>query len=409
MMSNSMMQSAIRLFGVPLLVVLALVGVTAQTVKAQAPASAWTVRNVPVDVTAENATIARERAIVQGQRIAFDRLLERMTLAEDKAALSKPTDAELGGMIQNFEVQEERLSSVRYVAQLAFGFRPDAVRAFLNRTGTRSADTIARPALAFPVLESSRGTKLWEEPNPWRDAWADAKLGNRLTPIVVPLGDVLDVGNVSGEAVLAGRTDGIAAMLQRYGAESALIAVAADDGKSLKITMSTVGPQGSTVPESFSVPHQGKPDYPKAVEAVAQRLEANWKRQSISGRSPPMTPTSTWASPPLAGAPPQIVVGPPTGQAAGGSRMSVRFPISGLAEWTEARSRLARLPNSVRMELKLLNRNAAEFDLVYSGEEEALRQQLAQLGLSTNPAPGSSGAGIGRYELRLGAGLPAAQ
>ena len=399
-----MVQSRNRLFWWPGLIAFVIAAFAVlDGARAQSGTGAWTVRDVPVDVTAENATVARERAITQGQRAAFERLVERMTLVEDKGAAPRPSDAELGAMIQNFEVQEERLSSVRYVARLAFTFRPEAVRSFMSRTGVRSADTAARPTLVLPVLQSGGGVKLWEEPNPWRDAWAGAKLGNRLTPIIAPLGDVLDVGNVSAEAALSGRVDGLPALLQRYGADTALIAVATEEPNGIKVTMSTIGQQGATPPETFSVPASGtdtpEQRYQKAVDAVAQRLEANWKRQIITGRAPPMLP-------PESVAPAHIQVSP--AEAArqqpgtpGGNRTGFLFPISGLADWTELRSRLARLPNGPRMELKSLSRGAAEFDLVYSGDEELLRQQLAQLGLTAVPTA------AGRYELRFNAGAPA--
>src|SRR3990167_2989805 len=63
------------------------------------PASAsvvFDVTGVAVDVTADTAAAARERAIAEGERAAFRRLLERLTLRSDHSRLPELPRAEIG-------------------------------------------------------------------------------------------------------------------------------------------------------------------------------------------------------------------------------------------------------------------------------------------------------------------------
>ena len=53
------------------------------------------VAGVAVDVTADTAAQARERAIAEGERAAFRRLLERLTLRSDHSRLPELPRAEL--------------------------------------------------------------------------------------------------------------------------------------------------------------------------------------------------------------------------------------------------------------------------------------------------------------------------
>ena len=85
-------------------------------VGAAGPAGTYTVSGIPVDVTAADAATARDQAIVEGQRAALQMLVENMMGAE-KAATDPVAQRRraIRDMVQDFEVESERLSSVRYV------------------------------------------------------------------------------------------------------------------------------------------------------------------------------------------------------------------------------------------------------------------------------------------------------
>jgi len=103
-------------------------------------ANPYEVTGVPVDVTAADAATARDQAIVQGQRKAFTMLMEQLVGADKAAAIPTPSDAALGTMVQDFEVESERLSSVRYIGTMTFRFDADSVNALIGRPAESGVD-----------------------------------------------------------------------------------------------------------------------------------------------------------------------------------------------------------------------------------------------------------------------------
>jgi hypothetical protein len=84
----------------------------------------YVVPGVTVDVTADNAAAARGQAIREAHRKAF------MTLATQLSpeAIPDVPDAQLGNLVSNFAVQQEKFSGNRYVATYLFRFRQNATR-----------------------------------------------------------------------------------------------------------------------------------------------------------------------------------------------------------------------------------------------------------------------------------------
>ena len=142
---------------------------------ARADDDAFTVGGVHEDVTAANASAARDQSAgAEGQHKAFDTLMGR--IAAGKAPhvnTSQITDLVIG-----FEVANERTSPVRYVADYTFHFNPNGIRRLLSDNGTARAAYVApvKPVVVLPVYSEGGRAVLWDDPNPWRDAWAQHRV-----------------------------------------------------------------------------------------------------------------------------------------------------------------------------------------------------------------------------------------
>ncbi|MCK6451102.1 MAG: DUF2066 domain-containing protein, partial [Alphaproteobacteria bacterium] len=185
----------------------------------------FTVR-VPVDTTANTAANARAQALADGQRRALRRVFERIVLTEDMARLPRLNDRAIEGLVRALEVDKERTSAVRYLAELTIRLKPDEVRGLLQQAGLRFAETRSRPVLVLPVLREGDNALLWEETNRWRRVWAEMPAPDGLVPIIVPIGDLTDGETIDAAAALAGDEGKLAAIMQRYRAAAAIVAVA---------------------------------------------------------------------------------------------------------------------------------------------------------------------------------------
>jgi hypothetical protein len=135
-------------------VFLVLVVVAALSAGRAAPGAApYVVNGVDVDVTAADAATARDQAILEGQRKAFVKLMEQQLGTEQAATIATPSDDRLSEMVQDFEVESERVSTVRYIGVLTYRFDAAAIDAILGRAPEPGIEVIGtgEPLPSGPV------------------------------------------------------------------------------------------------------------------------------------------------------------------------------------------------------------------------------------------------------------------
>src|SRR5579862_2690845 len=126
---------------------------------------------VKVDATADSAAAARTIARTDGQRRALMEVLERVSGSADLSKLPKLDDQTITDMVDSFEVANEKMSTVRYLADYTFHFHPAKVRRLLRSANIAIAEAPAKPVVVVPVYRNAGTLTLWDDPNPWREAW----------------------------------------------------------------------------------------------------------------------------------------------------------------------------------------------------------------------------------------------
>src|SRR6516165_11404330 len=136
---------------------------------------------VKVDATADSAAAARELARIDGQRRALMTVIDRLSGSPDSAKLSKLDDRTITDMVESFEVANERMSAVHYLADYTFHFRPTKVRRLVHVADSAPSEVNSKPGAAeggsksvvvegggkplivLPVYKDSGSTVLWED------------------------------------------------------------------------------------------------------------------------------------------------------------------------------------------------------------------------------------------------------
>ena len=67
-----------------------------------AKADMYAVYDIHIDVTAQNATIAREQGLNDAQEKAFYKMLDRLTMYQDMEALPVLTSEDILNLVQDF-------------------------------------------------------------------------------------------------------------------------------------------------------------------------------------------------------------------------------------------------------------------------------------------------------------------
>jgi len=196
---------------------------------------------------------------------------------------------------------------------------------------------------------------LWDDPNPWRDAWAQSPPATGPVPLSVPLGDISDIAAIDAAKARAGDAGALAAIGKQNGAEDAIVALAtprgpADRPSGLDIVVRRyrAGRLLDSHPESLAANPDEAADafFGRAVVAVAADIESGWKKEPV----------------------------PHYDQQ--GSLTAV-LPINGLDDWVKVRERLAGVPTIRKVSLVALSRQEATIEIDYLGNIDQLKASLA--------------------------------
>ena len=326
---------------------------------------------VKVDATADNAAAARELARVDGQRRALAAVLDRLSSPPEPAKLPKLDDKAITDMVESFEVANERMSAVRYVADYTFHFRPSKVRRLVRvvespptESGGKGAaeaggkapgESGNRPVVLLPVYKDGLSLTLWDDPNEWRAAWAQRSAGAGPTRLTLPLGDAKDLAAIDAEKAASGKSDALTSITQRNGGSEAVVALATarrqgSDLTGLEVSVKRyrsgrlVDTQGSSFDAN---PGESEADFlNRTAAAVATAIEGGSKSAGVR----------------------------PDQQAS----LTITVPITSLGQWLQVRQRLASVASIRKVELLSLSRQEARIEVKYVGSPDQLKSNLAE-------------------------------
>ena len=257
----------------------------------------YTVDDVAIDASADNALEAQTAAMRQGQEDAARVLIERLTLQEDRTGTAfdfEPHMNEFGEMvtsseldqtivaemISGLEIQNEQRSSTRYLAELNISFDPRAVERVFAAYDIPYVSAQSRPTLVLPILDGATDFQLWEN-NPWRAAWTSQSFANSLTPMFVPR-TMEGASLISARDALSLNEEALRAAGAYYGGNRIAVLRAQERGgirrfggylvnldNAEELTVETWGPQ--SVFGGWS----------NAAQQFVFDRETEWKRQSV--------------------------------------------------------------------------------------------------------------------------------
>ena len=247
---TSTLQRGQRLLAVALLLIL--VAPSRQATAQDDPYSA----TVTVDATSDTVAKARDVARLDGARHALDAVVARLAGGSDKAKPLKLRDNQITDMVASFEVANEKMSAVRYVADYTYHFKSAEVAKAMQAAGIATSDANAaagaganppsnpgggKPVVVLPVYQSDGESLLWDDPNPWRDAWAQRAAGPSGAALQVPLGDVSDLAAIDADKARTGDSTALSAIAKKEGADDVLVMLAVQragsDRQGLDITV----------------------------------------------------------------------------------------------------------------------------------------------------------------------------
>ncbi len=323
-----------------------------------AQSDVFTVRDVAVDTRARTASDARTQGLERGQIEALDRLFRRLVPRSFHGQLPNLTARDAIDLVRDFSIANERSSSVRYLADLTVRFHPEMVRSTLRFANIPFAETVGKPIVVVPLYQETIVSDpiLWEDPNPWRDAWYRLADADGLVPRQLPFVDLQDLAALRLGDVIARDQTRLSQWAGRYGADDAVITAASLVGtlgaESVRVTLYFTR---SGKEQRIDVPASGGQTWADLFVAAAAEawamIEDDWKQETML----------------------QFGI---TGQ------ITAIVPLNRLEDWLAVKNRLLRVPLIDRYDLQAMTRDRAQVTLYYIGDEEQLELAMAQTDLA---------------------------
>jgi hypothetical protein len=327
----------------------------------------YTILGVSIDATASNALDAQTIAMRRGQALAAQRLIERLTLPEDRTGTpldfgsagaidSIFDESAIAELISGLQIDNEQRSATRYLGELAVNFDRRAVVRLLNSYGVPFVESQARPTLVLPVYDAGGQFYLWDE-SPWLTAWTSRSYAHALAPMIVPTDD-------SARSILSAR-DALALD------EPRLREIAALYGVSRIAVLRAQDREGVRRIGGFLV----------SVEAGAEMAVETWGPETVYG---------TWREGALS-----FVIGRENDwkrvaivRNTSTEDMRVTVIYGGLAEWQALQGALTGTSLVTDARLDAISRDGALMTVSYRGELEQLMSELSERGAALEEHPG---------------------
>jgi hypothetical protein len=324
------------------------------------PASptSYEVTGIRVDVTAENAAAARDKALQDGARQALQQFVDTWVPADKRARYARMSQQQIEDMISDFSIREEKSSGVRYIATLDYRFKPSRASRLLRDAGVAvplmpGEAPPPPPIIVVPVLEASiPGTG----GDPWRSTWRNLA-ARRPERYVVASTDA---------AAVAGDQTRLSALVRQLGGESGLVVVATPatnaDGTlaSLNVGFLRQGRSRQASGQLSFSPEEGE-----TTEAFLRR--------TVVGTEAAMG--EAWKQAAAAALPSR-------------SELAAWVPVDSLGDWLKMQKALRQVEGVRRIELTMMTRRQMLVSISYTGSLNELRANLEDADLVLFEAEG---------------------
>lgn len=297
----------------------------------------YTITDIPVDKQAETVIEAQQAAFAEARVVGARRLIQKITLAEDRAnAGGAPVDSALAEqLVAAVDVQEETRGGGRYRGVLSVVLNPRLVRDFLESRDVPYVDRQGPLALLVPVAPRALEAR-------WANAWPDGVDG-ALAPLVTAR-----IGGYRPDEPWAGMQFEVG----ETGAQRGIIAELGGREGAWSVDLTLVTTAGNT-PIAY-VPAQASME--DAAKAVSAKLDQVWKEQSIIRDE---TRTVTEAN----------------------------VLYTSLVEWNTLRRALRESPFVSEFQIKAVARDGALIAFAFAGDQQRLKTDLLQRGLDLDDDP----------------------
>jgi len=313
-------------------------------------ADPYRVKDLVVDKVAPTPSEAVQQGRNDARLVGAQRLIERLTLAEDRNAARQPLDpADVARLYLNVVTQgDQKTYSVaggtRATGLISWIFDAKAVREYLSSRGVPYVDTHASKVLIVPVVTAG------VDPNAWKAAWSQAAPPGAPATVMPPKSDDTVLTPYVASAQVWTRRPGWSDVQQETSAtrsDHAVIAEVSSQNGSYYVRLVDLRTGVAQADIGIAGP---SPDLSSAQAAAIAELERIWKVQSIVRTS-------------------------------GSSNVKLTAAFSNIGEWVKIKRGVESSRLISNLSIESISTAGADLSFVYAGRPDQLQSDLRSRGV----------------------------
>lgn len=187
-------------------------------------ATPYTIKNVEVQSQGSSSSEAKDKALKDAKRQAFQLMIQKMLNQHDLNRFDETDDQTIDFLVDSFQLSSEHMGPKSYKATVSFDFNKQRIEDFLRNKAVPFTVPVHKSILVLPVLSDGAKTYLFEVENTWLRLWREHSFNQALVTFVIPNGDLNDLNALDAEDAIIGVDHKIRSMSQRYQTSAVVVA-----------------------------------------------------------------------------------------------------------------------------------------------------------------------------------------
>ena len=304
---------------------------------------------VEVDAVADNAALAREKALTEANRKALYAVVNRISMADSTKILDELNENQILNFIQEVTVISEKVVDARYIASLKITINAPIIKTYLAEKDAPITILPETHIFIIPVLKNSETSAplLWENNNLWYQTWAQNTMeSGQITMQPLPATDT-NKTLLSPEDALRLNQMSLNALSKNNKGYVFYIAEATLNGNSLLTTLKS--PTAGII--KTKTYNQGTQDFENAVQDIKAVIMEQLQQQAAN-------------------------------QEHQQNKLTIVYNFNALKDWLEFRRVLENFSPIKNLDIDAMSGRRAQITISFTGSQDDLEKELRKYGFS---------------------------
>ena len=307
---------------------------------------------IKVDVSDQNASIAREKALDSATRAAVTAVAKRISTAEGASKIANMTNAQLLNFIKETSVISERNSDVRYMADLRIIINEELLKQYMSERDIPLVTQTETSVVIIPIFRefSDDVPMLWETDNPWKQAWETSTINSAIKFITIQ-NSAGNMAAINAQDAAATNIASLEKIMSLSGANDVYVLDASYDGvEGINVIVTSLSGERFEV-NIAGAKSSGNELFDKAVYETRNEIENRILTSNIS-------------------------------QAAEETELTVLYPFASLGQWITAEQKIKSIKEITDFQVQAMTPGKAQFKISYTGSLENITRLIKLQGYS---------------------------